>query len=241
MVKNPAILFLDEPTSGLDSFQAQSVMKCMQEMAKNGRTVVASIHQPRSSIYTMFDRLILLADGKLIYFGDANKAVDHFAHQSHVCPPHFNPADFFMDIVSPDYRTKELESSSLARIENLSSTWASQPAASLALATSVFPELKDDGIQSAWLRQFQLCYWRAFLTTSRDKMATVGKVVVSIFFGLILGALYSETGYDQKSIQDRVGILFFFTINQTFSNMFGVLNSFTAEKVVVERERASRR
>jgi hypothetical protein len=38
-------------------------------------------------------------------------------------------------------------------------------------------------------------------------------------FGLILGALYSETGYDQKSIQDRVGILFFFTINQTFSNM----------------------
>ena len=68
----------------------------------------------------------------------------------------------------------------------------------------------------------------------------MAKVFGSIFFGLVLGALYSETTLNQKSIQDRIGILFFFTINQTFSNLFGVLNSFTNEKVVIERERASK-
>ena len=95
------------------------------------------------------------------------------------------------------------------------------------------------GFQSSWFRQFQLCFVRSFITTKRNKVATYGKVIASIFFGLLLGALYSETSYNQKSIQDRVGILFFFTINQTFSNMFAVLNSFTGDKIVVERERAS--
>lgn len=69
LISNPSVLFLDEPTSGmlkrlndalpvsedffhyclgLDSFQALSVMGSMQKLAKSGRTVVASIHQPRS-------------------------------------------------------------------------------------------------------------------------------------------------------------------------------------------------
>jgi ABC-type multidrug transport system ATPase subunit len=58
---DPAILFLDEPTSGLDSFQALSVMQSMKELARNGRLVISVIHQPRSSIFDMFDRLLLLS------------------------------------------------------------------------------------------------------------------------------------------------------------------------------------
>ena len=57
LISDPFILFLDEPTSGLDSFQALSVMTAMKNLAASGRTVVASIHQPRSSIYNMFDQL----------------------------------------------------------------------------------------------------------------------------------------------------------------------------------------
>lgn len=241
LIKNPSVLFLDEPTSGLDSFQAQSVMACMQTMAASGRTVVASIHQPRSSIYSMFDQLLLLAEGRLMFFGSAATAIDHFAANGHVIPKNFNPADFFMDVVSPDYRSKELETTSLKRIADLGANWDKvSGSVQRTLSSDGFPEITDSGIQSSWLRQFYLCFYRSFITTSRDKAATYGKVIISIFFGLILGGLYSETGYNQKSIQDRVGILFFFTINQTFSNLFGVLNSFTSEKVVVERERASR-
>jgi ABC-type multidrug transport system ATPase subunit len=50
LIKSPSCLFLDEPTSGLDSFQAQSVMGAMRTLSANGRTVVASIHQPSSSV-----------------------------------------------------------------------------------------------------------------------------------------------------------------------------------------------
>jgi ATP-binding cassette subfamily G (WHITE) protein 2 len=148
-----------------------------------------------------------------------------------------------MDVVSPDYRSKDLENTSLARIKDLSSAWASNPKASTGGLNveegNAAPIGRNFKIQSSWFRQFELCFTRAFTTLKRSKVATLGKVFGGIFFGLVLGALYSESGYNQKSIQDRTGLLFFLTINQTFGNMIGVLNSFTNEKVVVERERAS--
>lgn len=69
LIVDPAVLFLDEPTSGLDSFQAQAVMESMKYMAQSGRLVVTVIHQPRSSIFDMFDQLLLLSEGRTIYLG----------------------------------------------------------------------------------------------------------------------------------------------------------------------------
>jgi ABC-type Mn2+/Zn2+ transport system ATPase subunit len=57
LITDPSVLFLDEPTSGLDSFQAQAVMEAMKNMATCGRLVISVIHQPRSSIYDMFDKV----------------------------------------------------------------------------------------------------------------------------------------------------------------------------------------
>jgi ABC-type multidrug transport system ATPase subunit len=59
LITNPGIIFLDEPTSGLDSFQAQSVVESLKALATNGRLVITVIHQPRSSIFAMFDQVIL--------------------------------------------------------------------------------------------------------------------------------------------------------------------------------------
>lgn len=62
LVTDPSLVFLDEPTSGLDSFNAQSVMSTLLKLARTGRTIVATIHQPRSSIFQMFDNLLLLSE-----------------------------------------------------------------------------------------------------------------------------------------------------------------------------------
>jgi ABC-type multidrug transport system ATPase subunit len=58
ILAEPAVLFLDEPTSGLDSFAALSVMTHLQGMARgSGRIIISTIHQPRSAIWEMFDRV----------------------------------------------------------------------------------------------------------------------------------------------------------------------------------------
>jgi len=81
LIDNPMLVFLDEPTSGLDSFQALAVMDTLKTMAaKADRTVVASIHQPRSSIYSMLDMIMLLSLGRTIYYGKAGKDCAAYFH-----------------------------------------------------------------------------------------------------------------------------------------------------------------
>jgi ABC-type multidrug transport system ATPase subunit len=68
-----------EPTSGLDSFMAFSIVESMKNLAQQGKTIICTIHQPSSEIFEMFDRLCLLAEGRLAYIGDLSKAYDFFA------------------------------------------------------------------------------------------------------------------------------------------------------------------
>ena len=124
LLHNPPLVFLDEPTSGLDSFQAQSVMETLQNLASNGHTVVCSIHQPRSSIYAMVDSLMLLAGGRCAYYGPSGSLChSYFAGLNHPVPEDFNPADHLLDVISVDYRTKEQEGDSKARVDTIVRSW----------------------------------------------------------------------------------------------------------------------
>eukprot|EP00740_Mantoniella_antarctica_P013914 CAMPEP_0181384150 /NCGR_PEP_ID=MMETSP1106-20121128/21791_1 /TAXON_ID=81844 /ORGANISM="Mantoniella antarctica, Strain SL-175" /LENGTH=302 /DNA_ID=CAMNT_0023503961 /DNA_START=134 /DNA_END=1039 /DNA_ORIENTATION=+ len=113
LLHEPRLIFMDEPTSGLDAFQALNVMSTLKDLAvKRGRTVIASVHQPRSSIYALIDQLVLLSGGRLMYSGDGLTACSaHFAGLGEPVPADFNPADHFLDVISVDYRTPALTQS----------------------------------------------------------------------------------------------------------------------------------
>ena len=99
LVTSPSILFLDEPTSGLDAFNAYNVIECLVTLAKTyKRTVIFTIHQPRSNIVALFDRLVLLAQGKTVYSGPFHQCQDYFDHIGYSCPPGFNIADYLVDL-----------------------------------------------------------------------------------------------------------------------------------------------
>ena len=76
ILTRPRLLFLDEPTSGLDSASAFFVIQTLRNIARDGRTVISSIHQPSSEVFALFDDLFLLSSGETVYFGDAKMAVE---------------------------------------------------------------------------------------------------------------------------------------------------------------------
>lgn len=99
LVTSPSILFLDEPTSGLDAFNAFNVVESLVTLAKTyKRTVIFTIHQPRSNIVALFDRLILLAKGKAVYSGPFSTCQQYFDSVGYSCPPGFNIADYLVDL-----------------------------------------------------------------------------------------------------------------------------------------------
>ena len=99
LVTSPSILFLDEPTSGLDAFNAFNVVECLVNLVKvYNRTVIFTIHQPRSNIVALFDQLVLLAKGRTVYSGPLNSCQPYFDHIGYTCPPGFNIADYLVDL-----------------------------------------------------------------------------------------------------------------------------------------------
>ncbi len=60
LITNPSILFVDEPTSGLDSKTAADVVSIINDLGKQGRTVVCIIHQPSYQVFLSFSKLLLL-------------------------------------------------------------------------------------------------------------------------------------------------------------------------------------
>eukprot|EP00920_Eleutheroschizon_duboscqi_P006668 GHVT01015683.1.p1 GENE.GHVT01015683.1~~GHVT01015683.1.p1 ORF type:complete len:829 (-),score=174.20 GHVT01015683.1:844-3330(-) len=109
LLPNPSLLFADEPTSGLDAFMAESVMKILRLLADHGRTVVCTIHQPSSSVFGMFSKVLLLSEGAIVYFGPAKGVLPYFSKLGVECPPFTNPADFLIDaLATPHHDIHEI-------------------------------------------------------------------------------------------------------------------------------------
>jgi ABC-type multidrug transport system ATPase subunit len=115
IITDPSLIFLDEPTTGLDSYTAQVVVNIMKEMSLCGQTVISTIHQPNSDIFNGLDRLLLIANGKIIYFNDSKKAVNYFTSIGNPCPDLTNPADFFMQMMSRESLDKGGETTVMER------------------------------------------------------------------------------------------------------------------------------
>ncbi|CAH1416844.1 unnamed protein product [Lactuca virosa] len=101
MLVNPSLLLLDEPTSGLDSTTALRIMATLKGLARGGRSVVTTIHQPSSRLYWMFDKVVVLSEGCPIYSGQTCGVMEYLASIGYV--PGFslmNPADFLLDLAN---------------------------------------------------------------------------------------------------------------------------------------------
>ena len=109
IISDPSVLMLDEPTSGLDSLTSFVIMRFLKKQAEErGKTIITTIHQPNSDIFHLFDKLVLLTDGNIIYQDYAYKATDYFArHFDLVCPRFSNPADYLMSIIHPEQQVNQ--------------------------------------------------------------------------------------------------------------------------------------
>jgi ABC-type multidrug transport system ATPase subunit len=100
-------------------------MTALNDIARSGRTVILSIHQPRSDIYIdKLDNIVLLVKGgRVAYAGPRNEVGGTFSLAGYPVPPLYNPADWLLDVASVDLRgTREAETK--ARVARLVEFWA---------------------------------------------------------------------------------------------------------------------
>lgn len=152
ILTDPRILLLDEPTSGLDAFTANSIMEVLQGLANEGRTLILTIHQARSDLFTHFGNVLLLArGGSPVYAGAAGEMLGYFGDLGYQCPQHTNPADFALDLITIDLQEAQREAESRAKVQRLIESWGkvvvedSPPTRAAALRSSLDEKEEKSG------------------------------------------------------------------------------------------------
>uniref|UniRef100_A0A673W0I0 ATP-binding cassette, sub-family G (WHITE), member 2a n=1 Tax=Salmo trutta TaxID=8032 RepID=A0A673W0I0_SALTR len=250
LIIDPPVLFLDEPTTGLDASTANSVLLLLKRMSSHGRTIILSIHQPRYSIYRLFDSLTLLVSGKQVYHGPAQSALDYFSNIGYTCEPHNNPADFFLDVINGDStaiafnRIKDADGEVTSSRQNIEdhlvqeyrgSQYYGESKAQLERITmnreySVKTPSRTITYNTSFSTQFRWVLKRTFTNLILNPQTSFAQIGVTVFLAVIVGAIFFGVKNDQSGLQNRMGALFFITTNQCFSSVS------SAELFITERK-----
>jgi ABC-type multidrug transport system ATPase subunit len=113
MVHGPKLLLMDEPTTGVSLYETSILMATFREMVNADRTVVATMYQPTTEAFNLFDSLMLLSKGRVIYAGRISAATEFFTTSpyQYAIESFGNPADFLADISAgqlPDNKVSAL-------------------------------------------------------------------------------------------------------------------------------------
>ena len=196
----------------MDSTAATTLIQNLRELAdREGKTIVAVIHQPSQHVFSKFDDLLLLADGKLMYFGALAEVRGYMARRGYMAPADMGTAEHVLDCISKEPIENETIEEAADRVEKLAAAAATEMAVNLGLPAKIEKYKEPNGLgrkgpKAGILRQFVLLLIRSFREVTRGKTAIFVKTVQQVTLGLIYGGIY-KLGKDQASIQDRFGLL----------------------------------
>ncbi|KAL6276332.1 hypothetical protein ACE6H2_019933 [Prunus campanulata] len=102
MLVGPAkVFFMDEISTGLDSSTTFQIIKYMKQMVHiMDVTMVISLLQPAPETFDLFDDIILLSEGQIVYQGPRENVLEFFEHMSFKCPQRKGVADFLQEVTS---------------------------------------------------------------------------------------------------------------------------------------------
>ncbi|KAH7243446.1 P-loop containing nucleoside triphosphate hydrolase protein [Fusarium redolens] len=215
LITSPKLLFLDEPTSGLDSAASLEVVKYLRDVAKrNNLIVICSIHQPSTSTFNLFDKLLLLSGGKTHYFGPVNSVAAYYAEVGSPLPQYVNPAEHLLELVNIDFAQDRGEAS--RDLETLQAAWknsrqASQVNTAIKSAESSGGDWNLDTIEkrpSMFSLTLTLLH-RSFIKSYRDVVAYGIRIAMYLGLAIMMGTVWVRLDPTQESIQPFINAIFF--------------------------------
>jgi ATP-binding cassette subfamily G (WHITE) protein 2 len=248
LLLRPNVLFLDEPTSGLDSASALSLCQTLKELADSGScTVICTIHQPQTKIFNLFDELIILNKGHVLYQGPAYEIITHYTEAGLPCPLFTNPADHILDVVTfvPGCDEQQILRNQKTLEDFMTKKRKTMFETDL-LNEDDFKEIESKQVwktprvkRSPWFQQFRVLTRRSFLDNLRNRTAIVAQILQNIVVAILIGFVFYHIGDGQASATKRQPVLFFCAINQGVFGALIVINSFPSERKIILRERAA--
>ncbi|EYU22839.1 hypothetical protein ABFS82_03G111200 [Erythranthe guttata] len=251
MLVDPSLLILDEPTSGLDATAAYRLVAALGGLAAKGKTVMMSVHQPSSRVYQMFDDLLVLSEGRCIYFGKGSEAMAYFDTVGFSPGFPMNPADFLLDLANgvcqfdgssererPNMRQALVSSYNNVLAPKVKVACMDPPNATTRDNTTTINGSSHTCMThfSTWFNQFVILLQRNLKERKHETFNSL-RVFQVIAAALLAGFMWWHSDY--RDVQDRLGLLFFFSIFWGVFPSFNAVFAFPQERAIFMKERAS--
>lgn len=242
--------FMDEISTGLDSAATFDIVRTQRSIARKlHRTVVIALLQPTPEVFELFDDVLLLHAGRVLYHGPTERALKYFETHGFLCPHDRDAADFLVEIGPRADQQKQPQepggggAMALADVFERSLTFAEMKQR---LVTPVAPALLDHVAKHmepmpAFREGFWTSTWeltkRQLIVASRNKSF----VRVRAFMVVIMGLIYSSTFYDfdPTNAQVVLGVLFQATMFLALGQASQIPAFLTARAIYYKQRRAN--
>ncbi|XP_050435525.1 ATP-binding cassette sub-family G member 1-like [Adelges cooleyi] len=238
LIDNPPIMFLDEPTTGLDSTSSHQCVSILKGLARGGRTVVCTIHQPSASTFEMFDHVYIMAEGYCVYQGSSLNTVPYLQTIGLNCPQYHNPADFILEVVTGEYGhfTSQLK---IASADNSWRTPRQITCSDMALERKSKTKLTTTLVlvnQPTELNKLLVLIHRSLMQVYRDWTVSHIKLCMHFLVGILLGLLFENAGIDGGKTINNVGFCIVSLVYLSYTSIMPAILKFPAELHILKKE-----
>ncbi|KAG7462647.1 hypothetical protein MATL_G00186980 [Megalops atlanticus] len=246
LLQDPKVILLDEPTTGLDSMTANQIVVLLAELARRDRIVIVTIHQPRSELFTVFNRIAIMSRGELVFCGQSGEMVDFFSAQGYECPDYCNPFDIYVDLTSVDTRCSEREAATYERMHDIASAYRD---------SDIYRRMIDRIQQSCQLpdkpcipfkskespsgmTKLGVLLRRTVRNLSRDRMGVLMRLSQNLIYALFVAFFVMKLDNDvtKGAVQDRIGIIYQSMGASPYTGMLNAVALFPALRAISDQE-----
>ncbi|KAK4369497.1 hypothetical protein RND71_013289 [Anisodus tanguticus] len=237
MLVGPAkAFFMDEISMGLDSSTTYQIIKFMRQMVHiNDTTMVISLLQPDPETFDLFDDVILLSEGQIVYQGPRENVLEFFEYMGFRCPERKGIADFLVEVTSKkdqeQYWFRKSRPYVYISVSEFAESFITFQIGEQILVDLTIPYDKFSVHRAALVKNkygisnwelFKACFSREWLLMKRSSFVYIFKTAQITIMATIALTVFLRTQMKAGSVRDSAkfwGALFFSLINVMFNGM----------------------
>lgn len=254
----------DNSTRGLDSANAIEFCKILRISTDLlNATAAVAIYQAPQAAYDIFDKVIVLYEGRQIYFGPTTEAAAYFEALGFERPARQTTADFLTSMTSLSERIvrkdvldaprtpqefaiawqKSQERSRL--LHDIDKYEREHPMDGQDLKTFThsrrMQQAKRQRVGSpytlSYTQQVKLCLWRGFARLKADPSITIFQLIGNFVMALVISSIFYNLPKDTNSFYARGALLFFAILLNAFGSALEILALYAQRSIVSKHTR----
>ncbi len=255
----------DNSTRGLDSANAIEFVRTLRTQTEMfGHTAIVSIYQAPQSAYDMFDKAVVLYEGRQIYFGPTTAARQYFVNLGFECPARATTPDFLTSMTSPQERIVRagFEGRAPRTPDEFATCWRNSaeyralqadidgyntqhpingPDAEAFRASKRAQQARSQRASSpytlSYWQQVRLCVWRGWQRLRGDPSLTISALIGNFIMALIVASVFFNLQPKTSSFFQRGALLFFACLMNAFASALEILTLYAQRPIVEKHDR----